>query len=312
MDLRDVCIFTEPQQGASYDQLLALARRAEALGFFGFFRSDHYLKMGGVSGLPGPSDALTTLAGLARDTTTIRLGTLVCSATFRHAGVLAVQAAQVDQMSGGRLELGLGAGWYGAEHEAHAIPFPSLRERFDVFEDQLAIITGMWATPTEETFTYRGRKLSVTDSPGLPKPAQQPRPPIIIGGGGPARTPRLAATYADEFNRAFAPLDEFVAKCAGVRQACSTIGRDPASLRYSAALVVAVGTDEAEFLRRAQAIGRDPGEVRANGAAGTVSEAAAQIRRYRDAGAQRIYLQVLDVDDLDQLDLIANAVLPAV
>lgn len=312
MNLDDVCIFTEPQQGASYDDLLAVARRAEQLGFGGFFRSDHYLKMGGVTGLPGPSDALVSLAGLARDTSRIRLGTLVCSVTFRHAGVLAISAAQIDQMSGGRLELGLGAGWYEQEHSAHAIPFPPMRERFDLLEDHLAVITGMWATQPGGTFNHTGRSITVEGSPGLPKPLQQPHPPIIIGGRGTQRTPRLAARYATEFNRAFAPVDDFVERAALVRQACEVIGRDPSSMRYSVALVVAVGSDEAEFRRRAAAIGREPDELRSNGACGTPSEAAAMIRRYRDSGAQRIYLQVLDLTDLDHLDLVARDVVAAV
>jgi F420-dependent oxidoreductase-like protein len=312
MDLADVAVFTEPQQGASYDELLAVARRAEQLGFGAFFRSDHYLKMGSVSGLPGPSDALVSLAALARDTTTIRLGTLVCSATFRHAGVLAISAAQIDQMSAGRLELGLGAGWYQQEHDAYAIPFPPLGHRFDVLEDQLAVLTGLWATPEGEKFSYTGKTLSVTDSPGLPKPIQQPGPPIIIGGRGPKRTPRLAARYASEFNVPFASVEAFSDACAGVRAACTEIGRDPASLRYTAALVVAVGRDEAEFSRRAAAIGRQPDELRANGAAGTAEEAAATLRRFVDAGAQRIYLQVLDLADLDHLNVIARDVVTRV
>ena len=309
MNLADIAIFTEPQQGASYDDLLAVARRAEDLGFGAFFRSDHYLKMGSVSGLPGPSDALVSLAALARDTSRIRLGTLVCSATFRHAGVLAITAAQIDQMSGGRLELGLGAGWYQQEHDAYAIPFAPLGTRFDVLEDHLAVITGLWSTPVGETFSYEGKTLSVKDSPGLPKPVQQPGPPIIIGGRGPKRTPRLAAQYASEFNVPFGSVQAFEEASAGVRKACELIGRDPASLRYTAALVAA-GRNEAEFVRRATAIGREPDELRANGAAGTVAETAATIRRFRDAGVQRMYLQVLDLGDLEHLDLIAKEIVP--
>jgi len=312
MDLSDVAIFTEPQQGASYDDLLAVALRAEKLGFGAFFRSDHYLKMGSASGLPGPSDALVSLAGLARDTARIRLGTLVCSATFRHAGVLAITAAQIDQMSAGRLELGLGAGWYQQEHEAYAIPFPALGDRFDVLEDQLAVLTGLWATPAGATFDYEGKTLSVKNSPGLPKPVQRPGPPIIIGGRGLKRTPRLAARYASEFNLPFASAEQFVESSNLVREACRAIGRDPESLRYTAALVAAAGRDEAEFQRRATAIGRQPDELRANGAAGTVAETAAAIRRFREAGAQRIYLQVFDLSDLDHLDLLAAEVIPAV
>lgn len=307
MDMR---IFTEPQQGASYDTLLAVARTAERLGFSAFFRSDHYLKMGDVTGLPGPTDAWITLAGLARDTTTIRLGTLVSSATFRHPGPLAISVAQVDAMSSGRVELGLGAGWYEAEHAAYAIPFPELGERFERLEEQLAIITGMWATPAGELFSFNGRHHRVVDSPGLPKPVQQPRPPIIVGGHGPRRTPRLAATYAAEFNLPFSPLDAYVAQCDRVRQACESIGRDPGGIVMSSALVVCCGSTEADVQRRAAAIHRAPDELRVNGAAGSPEEVVATLQRWRDAGAQRMYLQVLDVTDLDHLELIGAEVLP--
>src|SRR5215203_5443072 len=162
-------IFTEPQQGASYDELLAVARAAEELGFDAFFRSDHYLRMGDVSGLPGPTDAWVTLGALARETSRIRLGTLVTAATFRHPGPLAISVAQVDQMSGGRVDFGLGAGWFGAEHDAYGIPFPPLGERFHRLEEQLEIITGMWATPTGETFESPGGHYPITSSPALPK-----------------------------------------------------------------------------------------------------------------------------------------------
>lgn len=305
-------IFTEPQQGASYDQLLAVARRAETLGFDGFFRSDHYLKMGDVSGLPGPTDAWVTLAGLARDTSTIRLGTLVTPVTFRHPGPLAISVAQVDDMSGGRVELGIGAGWYDAEHRAYAIPFPALGTRFRQLEEQLEIITGLWSTPEGSTFSFTGSAYSVVDSPALPKPAQRPRPPIIIGGGGQTKTPRLAARFADEFNLPFAPRSFFEAQCGRVRAACEAIGRDPQSLAYSAALVVCCGRDEAEVSRRAAAIGRAPDELRQNGAAGLPAEVIESIRAFTDAGASRIYLQVLDLADLDHLDLLAAEVMPQV
>ena len=302
-------IFTEPQQGASYDSLLAVARTAEALGFDAFFRSDHYLKMGSASGLPGPTDAWITLAGLARDTTSIRLGTLVTSATFRQPGPLAVSVAQVDQMSGGRVELGLGAGWYEDEHRAGGIPFPPLGERFDRLEDQLAILTGMWATAEGGTFSYTGRHHAVIDSPGLPKPAQT-HLPIIVGGGGARRTPRLAATYADEFNLPFAPLPRFVEQCDVVRRACEQQGRDPATMIMSAALVLCCGRNESEFNKRAAAIGREPAELRENGAAGTPQEVAATLTKWIAGGAQRMYLQVLDLADLDHLHLVAEGVRP--
>jgi F420-dependent oxidoreductase-like protein len=303
-------IFTEPQQGATYDDLLAVARESERLGFDAFFRSDHYLKMGDVSGDPGPSDAWITLAGLARDTSTIRLGTLVTAATFRLPGPLAISVANVDAMSGGRVELGLGSGWFDDEHHAYGIPFPSLSERFDRFEEQLAIITGLWGTPVGETFSFEGQHHQLRDSPALPKPVQSPRPPIIIGGGGAKRTPRLAATYADEFNLPFSSLDDTRAAFDRVRAACEARDRDPDELVYSAAQVVCVGADEAEVARRAAAIGRQPDELRANGAAGTPDEVVARLRAFAELGATRAYLQVLDLGDLDHLALIAEEVVP--
>lgn len=308
MELSDLRIFTEPQQGATYDDLLAVARRAEQLGFGAFFRSDHYVKMGDVSGLPGPTDAWITLGGIARETSTIRLGTLVTAATFRLPGPLAISVAQVDQMSGGRVELGIGAGWFQQEHEAYGIPFPDLGARFDNFEEQTAIIHGLWNTADGETFSFDGDVWQLHDSPALPKPVQAGGPPIIIGGGGKRRTPRLAAKYAAEFNLPFAPLDRFVAQCDVVRSACETEGRDPASMTFSAALVACVGADEAEVERRAAAIGREPAELRQNGVAGTPDEAAATLQSWVDAGAERIYLQVLDLSDLDHLDLLATIV----
>ncbi|MEQ4523677.1 LLM class F420-dependent oxidoreductase [Nocardioides kribbensis] len=303
MDLR---VFTEPQQGATYDDLLAVAREAETLGFDAFFRSDHYLAMSG-DGLPGPTDAWTTLAGLARETSTIRLGTLMTSATFRHPGPLAVQVAQVDQMSGGRVELGIGAGWFAAEHEKYAIPFPSVGERFDRFEEQLEIVTGLWAT--QGGFTYEGRHHVVRDSPGLPKPVQTP-PPVIIGGLGKRRTPELAARFADEFNLPFVDTATTREQSARVARACEAVDRDPASMTWSNALVLCVGADEAEVARRAGAIGRDVDDLRAHGLAGTPAEVVDRIGAYAAEGCQRLYLQVLDLHDLDHLRFVAAEVAP--
>jgi F420-dependent oxidoreductase-like protein len=308
MDLADLRIFTEPQQGAHYDTLLTVARRAEALGFGAFFRSDHYMAMGGSDGLPGPTDAWITLAGLARETSTIRLGTLVTPVTFRSPGVLAITVAQVDQMSGGRVELGLGAGWFQQEHDAYALDFPSTSDRFESLVDQLAIIEGLWTTPVGTTFCYDGTVHSVKNSPGLPKPVQQPVP-IVMGGAGVKKTPALAARYAAEFNTPFMSVEAFSAQCGRVRQACDAIGRER-KMTYSAAVVVCAGADEAEFAARAKAIGREPAELRTNGAAGTAEEVAGAIRAYADAGAERVYLQVLDLHDLDHLDFIATEVAP--
>jgi F420-dependent oxidoreductase-like protein len=305
-------IFTEPQQGATYDDLLAVARAAEELGFDAFFRSDHYLRMGDGDAGPGPTDAWITLAGLARETSRLRLGTLVTASTFRLPGPLAIAVAQVDAMSDGRVELGIGAGWYDDEHQAHGIPFPPTRERFDRLEEQLAIITGMWTTPVGKKFSYRGRYYQLTDSPALPKPVQEPHPPIIIGGYGTKRTPALAARYAQEFNLAFPPLDAYRESVERVKQACTDAGRDPDSLRTTVALVVCCGRDEAEFRRRADAIGRAPDELRANGAAGLPAEVVDKLRAFEAAGAETAYLQVLDVSDLEHLRLVAVEVMSAV
>ncbi|HEX5293355.1 MAG TPA: LLM class F420-dependent oxidoreductase [Streptosporangiaceae bacterium] len=301
-------IFTEPQQGADYDTLLRVAKATEDLGFDAFFRSDHYLKMGGASGQPGPTDAWVTLGALARETSRIRLGTLMTAATFRYPGPLAISVAQVDQMSGGRVEFGFGAGWYGAEHAAYAMPFPSLGERFERFEEQLAVITGLWAAPEGEAFEFSGKHYTVTDSPGLPKPAQRPGPPVLIGGGGEKRTPRLAARYAAEFNRAFAPPAACAAAFGRVREACTAAGRDPESMVYSAAQAVACGRTPQDVARRAAAIGRDLDELRAHGLAGSPAEIADKIGAFAEAGAQTLYLQVLDLADLDHLELLAGLI----
>ena len=302
-------IFTEPQMGATYDELLAVAQRAEETGFDAFFRSDHYLTMGG-DGLPGPTDAWVTLGGLARETTRIRLGTLMTAATFRLPGPLAISVAQVDQMSGGRVELGIGAGWFEAEHTAYGIPFPELGERFDRYEEQVAIVSGLWSTPPGETFDFPGTHYRLSGSPALPKPVQEGGIPIIVGGRGRTRTPRLAARYASEFNVPFSSAAENARLFAGVRDACAETGRDPASLVYSSALVLCVGKDDAEIARRAAAIGREVDELREHGVAGTPAEAVDVLGRYAEAGAQRVYLQVLDLADLDHLDLVAGDVAP--
>ena len=302
-------IFTEPQQGADYDELLRVATTADACGFDGFFRSDHFLKMGDVSGLPGPTDAWITLAGLARETTRIKLGTLVTSATFRLPGPLAVAVATVDRMSGGRVELGIGAGWYDTEHTSYGIPFPSTGERFDRLEEQLEIITALWRTPVGESYSFQGAHYSVLDSPALPKPHNS-IPRIIVGGFGPKRTPRLAARFADEFNAPFAGVADAQQLLANVKHACADLGRDEPV--YSTAQVVCCGADEAEVVRRASRIGRDVGELRQNGLAGTPTELVDKIGRFAELGCTRIHLQLLDLQDLEHIELIARDVMPHV
>jgi len=305
-------IFTEPQQGADYQTLLNVAKATEYLGFDGFFRSDHYLRMGDGSALPGPTDAWITLAALAVQTTRIRLGTLVSPVTFRYPGPLAIAVAQADEMSGGRIELGIGTGWFDAEHNAYGIPFPSLGDRFGMLEEQLAIITGLWTAGDGERFSFTGKHYTVTDSPSLPKPAQRPRPPVIIGGGGQKRTPRIAAAYADEYNAAFDRVPGTQAAFERVRAAVTAAGRPTDSMVYSIAQVVCCGRDQAELERRATAIGRQAGELRENGLAGSPAEIVDKLGRFAEIGTQRVYLQVLDLTDLEHLELIAEQVLPQV
>ena len=309
MDFR---VFVEPQQGATYADQLAVAQAAESLGYSAFFRSDHYVAMSG-DGLPGPTDSWVTLAGIARETSSIRLGTMVTSATFRYPGPLAVSVAQVDEMSGGRVELGIGAGWFEAEHSAYAIRFPPLGERFDRLTEQLKIITGLWTTPVGEKFNYAGTHYTVTDSPALPKPTQSPHPPIIIGGAGAKRTPALAAQFAAEFNVPFAPLDVAKTQIERVSTALTDTGRSADSLTYSAAFVLCAGRDDAEIARRAATIGREVDELRSDSpAVGTPDEIATKLGAYSQIGVQRVYLQLLDMSDLDHLEFFTNQVIPQV
>lgn len=306
MELR---IFVEPQQGASYRQQLAVAQLAEQLGFDAFFRSDHYLRMGAGDPLPGPTDSWVTLGAIARETSTIRLGTLVASATFRLPGQLAVAVAQIDDMSDGRIELGLGAGWFDAEHTAYGIPFPTLGQRFDILEEQLEIITGMWNTPLDSQYSFEGQHHTIVGSPAIPKPIQAGGPPIIMGGYGPKRTPALAAKYANEFNLPFPPLEIYRSSCDNVRAACEARGRDPESMTYSVAQVLCVGANDAEIARRAQNIGREVDELIQNGAAGSPAQVLDKIASFAEAGATRMYLQVLDMGDLDHIHLLAEEVM---
>ena len=313
MDLR---IFTEPQQGASHADLLAVAEATREGGFSAFFRSDHVLAMGG-GGLPGPSESFVNLGAIATQVPDIRLGTLVTSATFRHPSLVAIAAAQIDDISGGRMELGIGSGWYEPEHKAYGLDFgSSFGERFDRLTEQLEVITGLWATPIGEGFDHAGQHYTLVGAPGLPKPQQKaadgtPRVPIIVGGHGPKKTPALAARFADEFNVGFVDFDATTTQVGRVRAACEAAGRDPGSLVYSVAHPVCVGADEAEFRRRAAAIGQDPEKARNSPFAGTVAEVTDTMARWAAAGVQRGYLQVLDLSDLDHISLVAQEILPA-
>ncbi|MEV8512897.1 LLM class F420-dependent oxidoreductase [Dactylosporangium sp. NPDC051484] len=307
-----LCVFTEPQLGATYEDQLAIAQRAEQLGFEGFFRSDHYVTTLG-EGMPGPTDSWVTLGALARETSTIRLGTLVTSATFRHPGPLAIAVAQVDAMSGGRVEIGLGAGWFEREHTAYGIPFPPVGERFDRLGEQLEILTGLWSTPAGSTYSFEGRYYDIVDSPALPKPVQQPGPPVIIGGKGPKRTPKLAARYGDEFNVPFSSLADTDAQYARVVEAIEREGRDGrAPIVFSFTQTIVCGRTEAEVRRRAESVGLDPNGPRERGGQlyGTPERIAEQLLDFVKAGASRAFLQVLDMRDLEHLELIATEVAP--
>jgi alkanesulfonate monooxygenase len=301
-------VFIEPQQGASYDDQLRVAKATEDLGFDAFFRSDHLHAMG-TEGLPGPTESWSVLAGLARETSRIRLGTMVTSVTFRPPGLLAMTVAQVDQMSGGRVDLGLGAGWFEREHAAYGIPFPGAPERFDRLEETLEIVTGLWRTPTGGTFSHTGAHYQLTDSPGLPKPVRPEGPPIIVGGKGRTRTPALTARFADEFNMPFSSVEASRTQFGRVREACGAIGRDPDDLVFSQALTICCGRDDAEVARRAEAVGYDVSDLADDGLVGTPDQVVARIGAYAELGSTRIYLQVLDLADLDHLELLAGSVM---
>jgi F420-dependent oxidoreductase-like protein len=302
----DFRVSIEPQQGASYAEQLAVARAAEELGFSALFRSDHYVAMTG-DGLPGPTDSWVTLAGLARETSTIRLGTMVTSATFRHPGPLAVAVAQVDAMSGGRVDFGLGAGWFEAEHLAYAIPFPSLRERFERLAEQLDIITGMWSTSVGEKFDYTGAHYTIQRSPALPKPVQQ-RVPIVIGGHGVKRTPALAAKFASEFNIAHSTLDTVKAQFDRVRTAVVAAGREPDSMTYSVLHPVCTGRSDREVSRRSGGLGPELGAL--HPLVGTPGQLVDTLGAFVEAGVQRVYVQMVDLADLDNLAVLADEVFP--
>jgi len=304
----EVGLFVAPQLGASYDDQLAVARAAEANGFFAFVRSDHYLPPPGFSGLPGPTDAWITLAGLARDTSVIRLGTMVSPVTFRLPGPLAIGVAQVDAMSNGRVMLGLGAGWMESEHRAYGIPFRNPTERFERLEEQLIIVRGLWTTPNLQTFDFDGRWYKLEACPALPKPSQFPHPPIVIGGQGLSKTPRLAARYADEVN--VSPPDPM--RCAKeffrrVDAECHDIGRDPVTLRRSVTITVLCGSATADLRRRRAAI---PGPIGEPDIAGTPQQIADELLRFTEFGVNRAYLRVADLHDVEHVELLGRELLP--
>jgi F420-dependent oxidoreductase-like protein len=311
MELR---VFAEPQQGASYAQQLVLAQVAEECGYAGFFRADHLQREGSADGLPGPTDAWVTLAGLARDTSRLRLGALMTSSTFRNPGHLAIMVAQVDQMSGGRVELGLGAGSFPGEHRSLGFGLAPVGERFERLAEQFELITGLWTAPYDELYSYDGKHYQITEYPALVRPAQVPRPPLLVGGHGLVRTPALAARFADEYNIDGVSPAGCAQAYARVARACEAIGRDPGEITWSAAVTLCCGRDAGEIARRRAALeakaGSDPSEIIEAGAAGTPAQVADKLAAFAEAGARRVYLQLFDLTDPDHLRLVAQEVMP--
>jgi F420-dependent oxidoreductase-like protein len=306
-----VALMLEPQQGLSYAEQSGIARLAEDLGFEALFRSDHYQSFPGPAGLP-TTDAWAVLAGLARDTSRIRLGTLVSPVTFRLPGNFAKVATTVQEMSGGRLEVGLGAGWNDEEHRQYAFPFPPIEVRAQMLEEQLAILHGLWDEP--DGWSFHGQQYTLDGALFAARPsAVGGRPPIIVGGSGRPRSYRIAARWADEFNVTSSDPAEVATKLAAVDDACRAIGRDPSTLARSAMVSTLIAADEAGLERRADAlldrIGRKPGESREQWLAarrtrwvmGTFDEARAMVQRFADAGVQRLMLQDLLPWDLDMI-----------
>ena len=303
-------VLMEPRHGATYDRILAMARATEQAGFDAFFRSDHYL--GIDSGDPDylPTDSWTTLGGLARETSQVKLGTLMTAGTYRTPAVLAMAVASVDQMSDGRIILGIGTGWYEREHQAFGIPFPSMGERFDRLEEALQIITGLWTTPPGETFSFEGRFWQLDQCANFPALVQRPRPEIVIGGTGPRRTPLAAARFADEFNSGAGR--GVAERFANVRRVCEEIGRDPATLRLSATHQMICGATRAEAQRRLERLGAPGERMLANGVVGTPQDLVDELGRLADEGCEIVYLHIFDIDDLDHLALIGSEVVPQV
>ncbi len=304
-----IALMTEPQQGLTYEEILALARTAEDAGFETFFRSDHYTSFPGEAGLP-TTDAWTTLAGIARETRRIGLGVLVSPVTFRSPGLLAKIVTTVDEMSGGRVEVGLGAGWNEREHAEYGFPFPEVPSRFDMLEEQLEIVHGLWTEPAG--WSFEGRYWQIRGARLAPRPVERPgrrHPNLIVGGEGKPRTARLAARWADEFNVSSADPDAIRAGFERVSRACEAIGRDPGSMVRSAMVGAVVAPTEREVDERVRSLlrmlGRDAdgaqawlAERRPRWIIGTPDQAREQIGRYAAAGVERLMFQDLLPRDL--------------
>ena len=298
-------ILLEPHHGATYAQILALATAAQDAGFDAFFRSDHYLGIDAGDLTYQPTDSWTTLAGLAVQTSQVRIGTLVNASTFRLPGQLAVEVATVDQMSGGRAELGIGAAWYEREHQYFGIPFPALGERFDRLAEQLAIITGIWDTPPGQRFSHDGKYYQVQDCASIPRWASRPK--IIIGGAGATKTPTLAARYADEFNGALGL--EVADRYANFRRICAdVVGRDPAEVRLSATLPVAIGASATDLQRRLESLGEPGARLLAAGVTGYGDDVLRALENLAGQGADTVYFHLYGAADVAHIHLLGSEV----
>src|SRR6185437_13162937 len=303
-------VLMEPRHGATYDRIVAMAQATERAGFDAFFRSDHY--MGIDSADPGymPTDSWTSLGGLARETERVKLGTLMTAGTFRAPAVLAIAVATADQMSGGRIILGIGTGWYEREHAAFGIPFLTQGKRFDRLDEELQILIGLWTTPRGERFSFSGEYFQLDECANFPELVQRPRPEIVIGGTGPRRTPLLAARYADEFNSG--GLKGSAERFENVRRICEEVGRDPASLRMSATLPVACGASRDEARERMRRLGAPGERLLSGGVVGEPGDVVEELEQLAEAGCDTVYFHVFDIDDLEHIELLGREVLPAV
>jgi F420-dependent oxidoreductase-like protein len=300
-----VCLMIEGQEDVTWEQWQASAAVADAHDFETLFRSDHY---GSVEGSRerGSLDAWTTLAGLAAITSRVRLGTLVSPGTFRHPSVLAKSAVTVDHISGGRVEVGMGAGWLEAEHRAYGFPFGDMRTRLAVFAEQIEIVHRSWKP---DSFSFSGEHYEIEDLDALPKPVQQPHPTLIVGGRGGRGTIEPAAAWADEYNTFSASVEEIRERRGRFAEAWERAGRDPDMLRFSAMVTAVVASDEAGVRSRLGRLGREPGTT---GVVGTVEQAAEKLRELEAAGVQRVMMQHLLHDDLEGIELIGRELIPLV
>jgi F420-dependent oxidoreductase-like protein len=307
----------EGQEGVTWTQWVALARACEQHAIPTLFRSDHYMNLDGQHPERGALDAWGTLCGLAAQTSTLRLGTMVSPATFRHPSMLAKIVTTADHISGGRIDLGLGAGWHHCEHEAYGFPFAETRERMDVLEEQLQIVLGNWGWG-EQPFTFEGAHYTLRDLDAQPKPVQQPHPPLIMGGVGGPRSAALAARYADEYNTPFATVDDVRARRERIVRSCEDAGREP--IPFSVMTGVIVGRDDAELRERvgrlAAVTGQDAGKLLSDPPPAwiiaTLDQATERLLALRDAGVRRVMCQQLLHDDLDAVALLGSELAPRV